>query len=98
MQSVSLIVPEVVLVLGACILFLGGTFRMDRHLWGVGSLATLAIAALALWRGPQSADTGPSVYAAPIFVDHLALLIKWVAIVGGAVLVLLSWNAISDSL
>jgi NADH-quinone oxidoreductase subunit N len=97
MQAFPLIVPEIVLVLGACILFLGGTFRMDRHLWAVGSLATLTIAAVALAWSPRSADTGASVYAAPVFVDHLALFIKWVALVGGAVLVFLSWNAISDS-
>src|SRR5229473_2861895 len=97
LQAFPLIVPEIVLVLGACILFLGGTFRMDRHLWAVGSLATLTIAAVALSWSPRSADMGASVYAAPVFVDHLALFIKWVALVGGAVLVFLSWNAISDS-
>ena len=96
-HAVSLIVPEAILVLGACILFLGGTFRPDRHLWGVGSLATLVIAAVALSFCPQSAGTGASVYAAPVFVDHLALFIKWIALIGGAVLVLLSWNAIADS-
>jgi NADH-quinone oxidoreductase subunit N len=92
-----MILPEIVLVLGGCILFLGGTFRMDRHLWAVGSLATLLIAAVALSLNPVSVNAGASVYASPIFVDHLALLVKWVALVGGAVLVLLSWNAVSDS-
>lgn len=96
-QAVFLLVPEAVLVLGACILFLGGTFRADRNLWAVGALAALGVAALALWWSPQSAGTGASVFASPLFVDPLALLIKWFALVGGAVLILISWNTIADS-
>jgi NADH-quinone oxidoreductase subunit N len=98
MQAFPLIVPEIVLVLGACIVFLGGTFRADRHLWGVGALAILAIAGWALWRTPQSPNSAASLYAAPIFVDGPGLLVKWMALAGGLVLVFLSWNAISDSL
>src|SRR5437899_6167631 len=98
MQAFPLIVPEIILVLGACIVFVGGTFRSNRHLWGVGALAILAIAAWVLWRSPPSPSSAASLYAAPIFVDQPALLIRWMALVGGGVLVLLSWNAISDSL
>jgi NADH-quinone oxidoreductase subunit N len=98
MQAFPLIVPEIVLVLGACILFLGSTFRSDRHLWGVGAVAILAIAGLALLCNPQSPNAAASLYAAPVFVDQPALLIKWMSLIGGLVLVLLSWNAVSDSL
>ena len=98
MHAFPLIVPEIILVLGACIVFVGGTFRSNRHLWGVGALAILAIAAWVLWRSPPSPSSAASLYAAPIFVDQPALLIRWMALVGGGVLVLLSWNAISDSL
>lgn len=97
-QAVSLIVPEIVLVLGACVVFLGGTFRNDRHLWGVGALATLILAGVALWRSPLSPTSTASLYASSIFVDQPASLIRWMALVGGLVLVLLSWNSISDSL
>lgn len=98
MQAVSLIVPEIILVLGACILFLGGTFRNDRHLWGVGALATLGVAAVALWRSPSSPTSAASLYASSIFVDQPAVLIRWMALVGGVVLALLSWNSISEAL
>ena len=98
MQAFPLIVPEIILVLGACIMFVGGTFRSDRHLWGVGALTILMIAGWALWRSPPSSSSAVSLYAASIFVDQPALLIRWMALVGGIVLVLLSWNAISDSL
>jgi NADH-quinone oxidoreductase subunit N len=96
-QTVSFVVPEAVLALGACIAFVGATIRMDRNLWGFVSLATLAVAAWTLWLSPLSVDAGPSIYASPIYVDHLGSFIKWVALLGGAVLVLLNWNAISDS-
>src|SRR5947209_8427468 len=98
MHAFPLIVPEIILVLGACIVFVGGTFRSNRHLWGVGALAILAIAAWVLWRSPPSPSSAASLYATSIFVDQPALLIRWMALVGGGVLVFLSWNAISDSL
>jgi NADH-quinone oxidoreductase subunit N len=98
MQAFPLIVPEIILVLGACILFLGSTFRSDRHLWGIGAVAILAFAGLALLRNPQSPNYAASLYGAPVFVDPPALMIKWMALIGGLVLVLLSWNAVSDSL
>ena len=36
--------PEALLVLGACVLFLGGTFRAGRSLWGGAALVSLAVA------------------------------------------------------
>jgi NADH-quinone oxidoreductase subunit N len=98
MQAFPLIVPEILLVLGACIVFVGGTFRNDRHLWGVVALATLILAGVVSWRSPPSPISPASLYASSIFVDEPALLIRWLALIGGAVLVLVSWNAISDSL
>jgi NADH-quinone oxidoreductase subunit N len=104
-----LIVPEIVLLVAACILFLGATFRADRNVWGVAALVGLAAAAVALWFNPLSptmADpgaTGPvfdrplaAIFAAPLYVDRLALLVKAMAIAAGVVLVLTSWNELPD--
>jgi NADH-quinone oxidoreductase subunit N len=95
-----LIVPEAVLLVGACVLFLGGTFRPGRSLWGAAALVTLAAAGVALWFSPQSpvapTETRVALFASPLYVDRLAVLIKAVALVGGAVLVLCSWNEVPD--
>jgi NADH-quinone oxidoreductase subunit N len=95
-----LIVPEAVLLVGACVLFLGGTFRPGRTLWGAAALMTLAAAGVALWFSPHSPvaanETRAVLFASPLYVDRLAVLIKAVALVGGAVLVLCSWNEVPD--
>src|SRR5262249_45358858 len=86
------IVPETVLFVGACVLFLGGTYRAGRSLWGAAALVVLAGAAIALWFSPHSpvadAETRAILFAGPLYVDRLAVLIKAVALAGGAVLVL----------
>src|SRR5262249_15469556 len=75
-----LIVPEAVLSFGACVLFLGGTFRPGRSLWGAAALVTLAAAGVALWFSPHSPvvanETRAALFAAPLYVDRLAVLIK----------------------
>ena len=55
-NAFPLIVPEIILAAGACVLFLGATFRRDRHLWGVVALLTLLVAGLALWMNPRRAS------------------------------------------
>lgn len=116
-RSFAFIVPEAVLVAAACVLFLGGTFRANRHLWAGCALVSLVVAALFLfdvprnlqasagWRIAFSSDVEPGatptaaqamIYASPLFFDKLALLIKAMAIVGGAILVMLSWNQVPD--
>src|SRR5262249_21495538 len=60
----------------------------------------LAAAAVALWFSPHSpvasAETRAALFAAPLYVDRLAVLIKAVALAGGAVLILCSWNEVPD--
>jgi NADH-quinone oxidoreductase subunit N len=95
-----LIVPEVVLLGAACVLFLGSTFRADRNLWGVAAVAALVAAAVALWFNPLSPHVGPEgeavLFASPLLVDRLALLIKAIALVGALVLVLAGWKEVPD--
>jgi NADH-quinone oxidoreductase subunit N len=95
---VPLVLPEIILLAAACTLFLGGTFRTSRTLWGSVALAALAAAALAAWLGPRPADdvAGARLYAAPVVLDSLALLVTALALVGGAVLVLFSWDEVPE--
>jgi NADH-quinone oxidoreductase subunit N len=88
------VLPEAVLGLMACIIFLGGTFKMCRRTWGTFSLLSLALAGVALW---VSLEINPPVtrevmYAAPVQLTGLAVALKIIALVGAAVLVLLTWD------
>lgn len=48
MGFVSQLLPEVILGIVACALFLGSTFKAGRHLWGYVALAGLLLAGVAL--------------------------------------------------
>lgn len=93
-----LVVPEAVLGLAACALFVGGTFRANRHLWAGVALSALIIAgwALCFTASPGEADDAAAAAVSPLLLDRLALLIKGIALVSGVVLVLLSWNEVPD--
>jgi NADH-quinone oxidoreductase subunit N len=132
----SLIVPEMLLALAACILFVGSTFRASRQLWGSVALVALFAAGLALWytaanvptveahrealkqqelallavprdRQPEAAvqalfdgrhEVDAQQFSSAILWTRIALLTRLIALVGGIVLVLFSWNEVSDRL
>jgi NADH-quinone oxidoreductase subunit N len=97
-RSFTFIWPEALLVLGACVLFLGGTWKNARNIWGAAALITLGLAAVTLAFGPTpNALDRADLYAGPLVYDKLAVYIKVLALVSGAVLVLSSWNEVADS-
>jgi NADH-quinone oxidoreductase subunit N len=95
------VVPEIILLAAACVLFLGATFRAGRDVWGSVAVVSLVLAGIALWLGPRSPSVSPdaeaAVFAGPLLVDRLAVLIGIVAIAGGIVLVLCSWDELPDA-
>ena len=104
LQSFRLVAPEALLVLGACVLFLGGTFRAGRNLWGGAALISVLAAAVGLFLiwpvvgADRSAPAAPAVFASTLQLDRLALLVKVIALAAGAVLILLGWKEIPDAL
>ncbi len=86
------VIPEAVLLAVACVLFLAGTARRgSRHVAGAVALVGFALAAIAALVQPRpTADLVPTVSA--VWPDALAAFTRTVALVGGAVLVLLSWD------
>jgi NADH-quinone oxidoreductase subunit N len=93
--------PEAVLGVAACVMFLGGTWIHCRIRWGTFALLSLAAAAVALAFNPLPVHDGEArataaLFAAPVWFDHFALWGRVVALVGGAVLVLLSWDEVPD--
>ena len=100
-ESYRFILPEIVLAGVACVIFLLSTFRTSRHVAAALALIGLAGAAVALglcvnvgYDSDAIAQAG--VYAGPIAHDALAILIKAIALGGGAILVLISWNEVPD--
>lgn len=92
LKTLAMLAPEMVLLIGACILFLVGTSRSNRHMWGIVALVTLA-AALALCPNYEpSAVRQLTVNATPTIFDALSHFIRYVALGGGILLVLLNWN------
>jgi NADH-quinone oxidoreductase subunit N len=101
--SYRFIVPEMVLVLGACVLFLGGTLRSNRHLWASVALGALVLAGVAhmLTERFQLVELPPeaaraALYNGPLSRDALASLVRLIALGGGIVLVFFSWNEVPD--
>jgi NADH-quinone oxidoreductase subunit N len=95
-DSLWLVLPEALVGLAACVVFLGGTFRTGRGVWAVVSLAALAGAAVLLWAAPaRTADA--AVLLSPLLHDRLSLLVQIVALAAGALLVLLSYNEVPGS-
>src|SRR5579884_325671 len=102
LDAFRLVIPEVVLLVGACVLFVGATYRADRHVWGVVALLFLIGAGVALALSPRSPlEPTPAataaVFAGPLLVDGVAVFIKAVALAAGVVLVLASWDEVPDA-
>lgn len=99
-HAASLIVPEVVLLLTVCCMFLTGPFLVTdtgqaapglRHRWGGLSLLALGTAWL-IWfnTGPKAITGGPFV------ADELVWFVRGLSLTMGMVLTLVLWNQIDD--
>lgn len=99
-QAAALVVPEAILLLTVCVMFLAGPFLVNshpaaprglRHRWGALSLMALAAAWLAwLGSGAEPVSTGP------FRADELLWFIRGLTFPAGVLLALLLWNQIDD--
>jgi NADH-quinone oxidoreductase subunit N len=98
--SYQFIIPEMILGVMACLLFLQGTVKQCRHLSGLIALAAILLAAVVHWLTADvrfSPDVARSaLFNGPLAADDLARLVKWLALGGGLVLLLFGWNEVSD--
>ncbi len=95
--------PEMILGVMACVLFLGSTWRKDRHLWAVAAVASLVAAGIALYytAAPQygnreaalTALYSPPRWALTSSPSSSAIAI---ALCGGLVFVFFSWDEAGD--
>ena len=87
------LLPEMVLVVCACVLFLGGLFRSCRQCWGGVALGAIVLAFVAIFftSAKQNLD-GSAVFAVPLLFDSLATFTRVLALAAGVVFLLLCWN------
>ncbi|MBI3821681.1 MAG: NADH-quinone oxidoreductase subunit N [Planctomycetes bacterium] len=91
------LVPEAVLIVFACALFIGGLYKADRRLWGGVALGGLAIAFLTLLIAPASQNlAGNAVFGVPLLFDQLANVTRVLALATGAIFILLAWDDLPE--
>ncbi len=91
------LIPEMILGAGACLVFVGGTVRADRHLWGGAALAGFVAALAALHFGPGNGPAASADLATvPVLFDSLANFGRCLAWLAGILFVLFSWNEVPD--
>jgi NADH-quinone oxidoreductase subunit N len=85
--TLHLLTPEIVLIVAAVAIYLGGAFWTAPRAWRWIVLGTFGLAATALWRQGDAAAVG-----GPLNVDELAWFGRWLALAFGALLLLLAWR------
>lgn len=90
------LLPEMILVVVASIVFLGGTWKASRDLWAGVSLGGLVLATVAMAYGSSNAPEGPALFASPLQFDALTQMIRIVALASGVLLVLFAWHEVPD--
>jgi NADH-quinone oxidoreductase subunit N len=87
------LIPEMVLIVFACILFVGGLFRAERKLWGSVALGGLLLAFLTLFVAPTAQNlSGNAVFGVPFLFDSLSMLTRVLALSTGVVFLLMCWH------
>ena len=92
------LIPEIVLILFACVLFLGGLMvKAERVVWGVLALAGLLLALTLFVCFPVRQNLSNSaVFSVPLLFDSLADYTRVLALLTGVVFVLLAWNEMPE--
>ena len=88
------IVPEAALVGAACVLFVLSTFKVTRAFAGAIALAAVALAAVLHFEFLPASD--PIKTVTPMLSDQLATLIRFMALITGAILILIGWDEPGD--
>lgn len=92
--SVKLLIPELILVAAACVLFVGGTVYRCRTTWAGAALIAIALAFLAWWWGPASELSSSSVGL--VAFTPLASYVAVLSLAAMAAVVLSAWNQVPD--
>ncbi|MBA4188992.1 MAG: NADH-quinone oxidoreductase subunit L [Planctomycetaceae bacterium] len=91
-----LVVPEIVLVGTACIVFLFGSIFNRRWIWFTTSL--LGVIAAMVVAGTVKTATPEVLTTASIVPDAMGGFVRWVALISAAVLLFISWPEVNRSI
>ena len=93
-ETVTLILPEIVLGLVATLVYLGGAFLPARRAWSWLSAAGMVLAGVLLWQQSSTADARAAIEAGylsgPMVVDQFACALRLAALAIGLVFVMLA--------
>jgi len=95
-ETVQLLLPELILILLATAIYIGGAFTPAREGWGWMATAGIFIAACALYQQQLALDG--TRLSGPIIVDLFTQAIRWGVLGTGLIMVLLSAKYASDHL
>ena len=84
-EAVGYLLPEVLLILTATVIYVAGAFLAARALWTWIAGAALVIAGVMLWRGGELVGA-----PGPLVADALAQYVRGLAVVIGLLLLMLS--------
>jgi NADH-quinone oxidoreductase subunit N len=99
-RTASLIVPEIILLAAACLLFLAGPFAVSdagqtapglRHRWGFISLLAFGLA-WTVWFGGSAESSQGALFSS----DALAWYARGLTLTAGILLAIVLWNQIDD--
>jgi NADH-quinone oxidoreductase subunit N len=81
---------EIVLVVAAVLIYVGGAFVRAQGVWGPIALGAVVLAAAAMTALPSS-----GAHSGPLEPDGLASYVRWLALLAGALFVLLAWRPLA---
>ena len=97
LSTLQLLLPQTVLASLACLFILGGTFPIPARRWGPLALVALALSAGALVYSSSVGISSDDPYTLAVSRTSLALGFQWSSLVIGALFVLMSMQAQSES-
>ncbi len=94
-ETFLILLPQVALACLACVLLIGGTFKVPAQTWSWAALGSLAIAAVCMF-GRPAYSPAPAL-TSPVTHDLLATGFQWCILVAAALFVLASMNYAAES-
>jgi len=105
LQSIEVLVPEIIVVATAALVLVGGAFSSTRDLWNLVSVVGLGLAGAALvWQqmspglGPHLREAEQAAAFGPLIVDVLAHALRWLVLVSGILFVLVASRSAEERL
>lgn len=93
-DTIRLLLPELILILSATAIFVGGAFYRHRAAWHLAALAAFVAAGLAMAQ-PAASD---GLVHGPVVIDGLAESLRWLLVIAGVLFTSVSWQTASREL